>query len=126
LKDGQRIRGTPEQMAEAMAFNHELLSYRQTAEWGMHAIQGSFGRLQMPLNCNNNSSRGDLIEICLRLHNLRTIKVGINQIRTVYMKHWQQTDEDIELWIGFETMLFSEQRKNDRVAHFHIALEYEA
>lgn len=37
--------GTADQIAEATAFNRELLSYRQTAEWGMRAIQGSFGRL---------------------------------------------------------------------------------
>ena len=68
-----------------MAFNRELLSYRQTAEWSMWSIQGSFGRLRMPLDCNDDVAHGDLIEICLQLHNLRTIKVGINQIHTVYM-----------------------------------------
>jgi hypothetical protein len=52
-------------MDEAMAFNHELLSYRQTAEWGMRAIQGSFGRLRLPLDCDDDDSRGDLLEICL-------------------------------------------------------------
>jgi hypothetical protein len=41
------------------------------------------------------------------------------------MKHWQETDEDIELWTRFEEMLLSEQRKKDRVARFHVVLEYE-
>ena len=125
MKDGQWVRGTTEQIEEAMAFNWELLSYRQTAEWGMRAIQGSFGRLRIPLDCNDNAGRGDLIEICLRLHNLHTIKVGINQIRTVYMQYWQETAEDMEIWTGFEEMLFSEQQKRDRVARFHVNFEYE-
>ena len=65
LKDWQQVRGTPGQMEEAMAFNWELLSYWQTAEWSMWSIQGSFGRLWMPLSCNDDVTCGDLIEICL-------------------------------------------------------------
>jgi hypothetical protein len=125
LKQGQRVTGTIEEIQEKMAYNRELLSYRQTAEWGMRAIQGAFGRLRMPLEVTNKDARGDLIEICIRLHNLRTIKVGINQIRTVYMKHWQETEDDIQVWKDFENMLFSEQRKKDRVARFHVVLDYE-
>ncbi|KIJ10703.1 hypothetical protein PAXINDRAFT_157540 [Paxillus involutus ATCC 200175] len=52
------------------------------------------------------------------------IKVGINQICMVYMKHWQETDKDIKLWTRFEEMLSSKQRKKDRVACFHVVLEY--
>jgi len=47
----------------------------------------------------------------------------MNQIRTVYMPLWQQdTNEDV--WKNFENMLFSDQRKNDRVAQFHTYAEY--
>ncbi|KAG2342379.1 hypothetical protein BDR05DRAFT_976528 [Suillus weaverae] len=99
---------------EHMVFNHELLSYRQTAEWGMCGLQGAFRRLHVPLEIGNKDSRGDLIEICVRLHNLHAIQVCINQIRTVYLKH-----------CDFENMLFSEQRQKDRVARFHVTLEYE-
>ena len=91
----------------------------------MRAIQGSIGRLRIPLSCNDSNARGDLLEICLRLHNLRTTKVGINQIHTVYFKQWQETDDNIEVWTGFESMLFSQQWEKDRVARFHIVLEYE-
>ncbi|KAF9228946.1 hypothetical protein BS17DRAFT_792928 [Gyrodon lividus] len=76
LKAGQQVGGTPDQIVEVMAFNQELLSYRQTAEW-------------------------------------------------VYFKHWQQTDDVIEVWTGFESMLFSQQREKDCVACFHIVMEYE-
>ncbi|CAA7268352.1 unnamed protein product [Cyclocybe aegerita] len=34
LKAGQAVRGTPDEIAERMAYDRELLSYRQTAEWG--------------------------------------------------------------------------------------------
>ncbi|KAJ8579917.1 hypothetical protein M405DRAFT_869856 [Rhizopogon salebrosus TDB-379] len=125
LKHGQVLHGSAAEIEEHMAFNRELLSYRQTAEWGMRGIQGAFGRLRVPLDINNQDARSDLIEICLRLHNLHTIRVGINQIRTVYMKHWQATEDDIEVWRDFENMLFSEQRKKDRVSRFHVTLEYQ-
>lgn len=64
----------------------------------MRGIQGAFGRLCIPLGVMDKDARGDLIEICVRLHNLCVIKVGINQIRTVYMKHWQETEDDIQVW----------------------------
>ncbi|KDR70605.1 hypothetical protein GALMADRAFT_50277, partial [Galerina marginata CBS 339.88] len=85
VKAGQRVRGTDEEIAEAMAFDRELLSYRQTAEWGNRQLQGTFGRLRIPLDINNSHQRGDLLEICFRLANLRTRWIGINQITTVYM-----------------------------------------
>ncbi|KZV61810.1 hypothetical protein PENSPDRAFT_592328, partial [Peniophora sp. CONT] len=69
-----------------------LLSYRQTAEWGMCALQGSFGRLRVPLEIENSERRGDLLETCLRLHNVRTAVVGISQIRNVYEPIWRAHD----------------------------------
>lgn len=125
LKHGQVLRGSAAEIEEHMVFNRQLLSYRQTAEWGMRAIQGAFGRLRIPLDITNQEARSDLIEICLRLHNLRAVRVGINQIRTVYMKHWQATEDDLDVWRDFESMLFSEQRKKDRVSRFHVILEYQ-
>lgn len=91
----------------------------------MRGLQGAFGRLRVPLEIANKDSRGDLIEICVRLHNLRAIRVGINQIRTVYLKQWQDMVDDIAVWQDFENMLFSEQRQKDRVTRFHVMLEYE-
>lgn len=124
LKQGQRLQGSVAEIDERMAFNRELLSYRQTAEWGMRGLQGAFGRLRVPLEIANKEARGDLIEICVRLHNLRAIRVGINQIRTVYLKCWQDTDDDTAVWQDFENMLFSEQREKDRVSRFHVTLQY--
>lgn len=120
IKAGQRIPGTPSEVAEKLAFNRELLSYRQTAEWGMRALQGSFGRLRVPLEINQPQKRANLLEVCVRLHNLRAQRVGINQICTVYMKEWRATDELDDLWRNFENILFSEQRARDRVSQYHV------
>ncbi|KAG2337597.1 hypothetical protein BDR05DRAFT_978457 [Suillus weaverae] len=125
LKQGQTLRGTAADIEECMAFNHELFSYRQTAEWGMRGLQGAFGHLRVPLGTSDKEVRGDLIETCVHLHNLRAKRVGINQICTVYMNHWQATDEDIEIWHDFENMLFLEQRQKDWVTRFHVILEYQ-
>ncbi|CAA7270632.1 unnamed protein product [Cyclocybe aegerita] len=124
LKAGQAVRGTPDEIAERMAYDRELLSDQQTAEWGNRGLQGAFGRLRVPLPIDNAERQGNLLEICNRLNNLRTRRVGINQIRTVYMRYWQDTAEDIDIWQNFENMLFSDQRKNDRVACFHTYAEY--
>lgn len=125
IKAGQRITGDAQEVQEKLAFNRELLSYRQTAEWGMRTLQGSFGRLRIPLEVNHTEKRGDLLETCVRLHNLRANKVEINQIRTVYMKAWRETDELDELWTNFGNMLFSEQRRRDRVSNYHVYASYE-
>ena len=79
----------------------------------------------MPLNIDHDERRGNLIEICLQLHNVRTVKIGINQIHTVYVPNWQQTKEDQEVWTGFANMLFSDQIKKDHISRFHITLEYQ-
>jgi DDE superfamily endonuclease len=125
IKAGQQIRGNLEEVEQRLLFDRELLSYRQTAEWGMRSIQGSFGRLRIPLEINHTERRGNLLEICVRLHNLRTRKVGINQIRNVYMKQWMYNAEQEDVWKNFENMLFSDQRAKDRVSNYHTYASWE-
>ena len=43
LKQGDRLPSNPLRRMERLAFDRQLLSYRQTAEWGMRALQGAFG-----------------------------------------------------------------------------------
>ncbi|KAI0048880.1 hypothetical protein FA95DRAFT_1539072 [Auriscalpium vulgare] len=117
LKAGQHLPDDPQERAELMRFDKQLVSFRQTAEWGMRALQGSFGRLRVPMDIEDDEGRANLIEVCVRLNNLRAICVGINQIRNVYMPIWRQADDD--LWFGFENMLFADIRRRDRVARFH-------
>ncbi|KAF7375533.1 hypothetical protein MSAN_00441500 [Mycena sanguinolenta] len=119
IKTGQTLRGTASEIQEKLAFDRQLLSYRQTAEWGMRGLQGAFGRLRLPLEIDNAERRANLLETCIRLHNFRARRVGHNQIREVYMPLWRQTTEDEQVWDGFEKMLFSDQRRKDRVARFH-------
>jgi len=88
----------------------------------MRGLQGSFGRLRIPLGIEDMEKRGDLIESCFRLHNLRTRLVGINHIKNVYVPVWREGGERI--WDGFENILFSDQRKHDRVRTFHVQEEW--
>jgi hypothetical protein len=119
MKDGTRLPVDEEERNHLLQYDRQLLSYRQTAEWGMRAMQGSFGRLRVSLSINHDDLRGDLLETVSRLFNLRARTVGHNQIRTVYMPIWRE-DEQEELWMSFEGMLFFEQRRNDRVGRFHL------
>ena len=103
--------------------SRSILLYRQTAEWGMRELQGSFGRLRIPLGIEDMEKRADLIETCFRLHNLRARSVGINHIRNVYVPIWREGTGN-RVWEGFEGILFSDQRKHDRVSTFHIQEEW--
>jgi hypothetical protein len=125
LKAGQHIQGTADEIESRLQFDRQLLSYRQTAEWGNRALQGSFGRLRIPLEITHTERRGNLLETCVRAYCLRARRVGLNQIRSVYMPQWQEHAEDMEVWEDFETMVFSDQRRKDRVSRFHTVANYE-
>jgi hypothetical protein len=107
MKDGARLPVDHAERENVMRYDRQLLSFRQTAEWGMRTMQGSFGRLRVPLAINDSDLRGDILESTSRLFNLRARTVGHNQIRTVYMPIWKGGEQE-ELWATFESMLFSE------------------
>lgn len=119
LKSGQHLPADP---SDVLEFNRQLLSYRQTAEWGMRVLQGSFGRLRLPLNIADDRRRARFLETVVRASNLRTLRVGINQIRSVYMPTWQAS-EDERLWSDLGNMVFGVVRRNDRVARFHLVAQ---
>ena len=123
LKAGQPLPTNLAQRRRLLDLSRSVLSYRQTAEWGMRELQGSFGRLRIPLGIEDMEKRADLIETCFRLHNLRARVVGINHIKNVYVPIWCEGTSD-RVWEGFEGILFSDQRKHDRVATFHIQEEW--
>jgi len=115
-KSGDRIRiMDPDELRERNAFLRQLVSYRQSVEWGMREIQGSFGRLRIPLDANDPTGRSNLLELCARLHNVRVRRVGIGQIRNVYVPTWRETEME-GLWENFERMLVADIRSGDRVA----------
>ncbi|KAG6954606.1 hypothetical protein JG688_00012261 [Phytophthora aleatoria] len=59
-------------------------SARQAAECGMRTLQGAFTRVKMPLPADDHKYRLDILTASMHLHQLRTRRVGINQIRAVY------------------------------------------
>ena len=59
-------------------------SCRQMAEWGNNNLQSSFPRLKQRLRYEETGFRKLIIHVIVLLSNLRSRKVGINQIRNVY------------------------------------------
>lgn len=123
IKSGARLPRDSRERDAFLRFNSQLTSFRQTAEWGNRSLQGSFGRLRMPLPIGNIAARGDLLEVCFRLYNLRAREVGLNQICEVYMPIWQAGDQEL-IWNHFEDVFFGDQRKLDRVSKFHLSVEF--
>jgi hypothetical protein len=78
----------------------------------------------VPLEVNYAECWGDLLETCVHGYCLWSCRVGLNQIRTVYMPHWQYNAGELEAWKNFKNMLFTDQRRNDHVAQFHIHAVY--
>ena len=62
-----------------------------------------------------------MIEVCIRLTNIRARLVGVSQIRNVFVPIWRDSDE-ANIWDNFEKMLFDDIERADRVSRFHIQL----
>jgi hypothetical protein len=64
-------------------------SLRQSSEWGMRALQGSFPRCNkhLPGNCK---TRRRVLESIVLIHNFRTDLVGSNQISTVFEPEYER------------------------------------
>ncbi|KAG8686750.1 hypothetical protein FRC11_008428 [Ceratobasidium sp. 423] len=88
LKKNAVIPGDNREKEKKRRESREVTVARQAVEWGMRALQGCFSRLYMPLDTHNAEGRARLLQTCMRLHNLRTERVEINQIRSVYMPIW--------------------------------------
>jgi hypothetical protein len=121
LKSGDRVPADVEEREQSMRYNRQLLSYRQTAEWGMRTMQGSFGRLRVPLKISDTTDRQELLELCVRLFNVRANCVGISEIRSVYEPIWKAS-EDEQLWNDLGNMIFGEIRRRDRVSRYHLVV----
>ncbi|KAF8602993.1 hypothetical protein BDV93DRAFT_580586 [Ceratobasidium sp. AG-I] len=121
LKQGAKLRGlTRAQKLERLERSNDVTSARQAAEWGMRAIQGAFARLRVPLDANDAVCRARLLEVCFRLHNVRTRMVGINQIQTVYMPAW--TGGQPDFFERLNAMLFPPTRQINRARTYHLEL----
>ncbi|KAM5540746.1 hypothetical protein V8D89_005579 [Ganoderma adspersum] len=118
LKGGQRLPSNSLDHAALLVHDCELLSYHQTVEWGMRQLRSSYGRLRLSIDVNDPDGCGDLLETCIRSMNLRVERVGISEIRTVYMRCWQEAEDD-NIWNDFENVLFGDLCRRNRVSHFH-------
>lgn len=123
LKSTDVLPSDPRERRRMADVSRQLLSCRQSVEWGMRDIQGSFGRLRVPLPINKAPLRLEILTIVVRMHQLRVRRVGISEIRNVYVPIWREGDDLLELWFNWERMLFSDIRKRDRVARFHHVTE---
>ena len=57
----------------------------QRAEWGMRAFQSSFPRVKDHISFEYRGQRKLMMKLLILLYNLRTKRVGINQILNVYL-----------------------------------------
>jgi hypothetical protein len=63
----------------------EATSARQTAEWGMLALQASFPRLKDRFVYEERGERRIVLKMMVLLYNMWARMVGINQILNTYM-----------------------------------------
>jgi hypothetical protein len=71
--------------------NKEATSLRQSAEWGMRAIQSAFPRMLDDFRYEEMGSRRLILSVMVMLYNFRSDRVGLNQIRTVYVPEWNNS-----------------------------------
>jgi hypothetical protein len=119
LKAGQYVSEDPEEQTLQMGLNEQLLSYRQTAEWGMRTVQGSFGRLRKPLKINDATYRTELLELVCRLTNIRALCVGISQIQRVYDPLWRDSADD-RFWKDVEEEISGTVRRRSHIDRFRV------
>ena len=66
---------------------------RQSAEWGMRCLQGSFPRLKERFIYEERCERALMLRLVVLIYNYSVNTVGINQIRNVYMP-WLEEDSN--------------------------------
>lgn len=64
-------------------------SLRQSSEWGMRALQGTFPRLKTRMT-SNQTKRKLILKSIVLIHNFRTEIVGLNQICTVFNPEYEK------------------------------------
>jgi hypothetical protein len=65
--------------------NKQATSLRQSAEWGMRALQSSFPRLKDRFVFEKFGERRLILKMMVLIYNLRARRVGINQIRNTFL-----------------------------------------
>ena len=115
-KKGDRLPTSPRSYARLKLFNKQLVAACQAAEWGMRSLQGSFGRLKLPLPAADHQFRSQVIELAVRLHQVRCRSVQINQTHTVY----QSVESEWDLLSrSFHNSLFSSIQRRCRISRYY-------
>ena len=78
-----------EEVMQDLAKKREATSMRQSAEWGMRAIQASFPRLKDRFTYEEYGERRIILTCMFLLYNCRVRLVGINQIGSIYLPYLQ-------------------------------------
>jgi hypothetical protein len=88
----------PDMTLDEIEVARNATSMHQSSEWGMRAFQASFPRIKDCITIEYRGQRKLMMKLMVHLYNLRTRKVGINQILNVYMP---ALDEDVnQLYIN--------------------------
>ena len=69
----------------ATEFESCLCSARQAVEWGMRGYKSTFRRFMKGLEIRDHRYRKQILEVSCMVYNLRTKRIGRNQISTVYL-----------------------------------------
>jgi hypothetical protein len=89
---------SPDMTLDDIEVARDATSMRQSSEWGMRAFQSSFPRIKDRITIEYRGQRKLMMKLMIHLYNLRTRKVGINEILNVYMP---ALDEDVnQLYIN--------------------------
>jgi hypothetical protein len=72
-----------------------VTSLRQSAEWGMRAVQGSFPRLKDRLLFSENMADHKVfLHLILMLLNFRTRKLGLNQLASTFYRTFDEVGDN--------------------------------
>ena len=72
------------EMPEELRIAVQATALRQSAEWGMRAIQGAFPRMKDKIKYEEVGERRVTLQLLPLLYNIRLELVGLNQLRNVY------------------------------------------
>jgi hypothetical protein len=115
-KKGDWLPQSPTEFAWLKVFNDQLVSAWQAAEWGMRSMQGSFSRLKLPMPADNHAFQAEVLELAVRIHQIRCRLVGINQTQTVYQS---VKDKFQILSCSFHQMLFPDIQKSCHISRYY-------
>ena len=89
LSSKARRRLSPILRKVILELHNKYVSLRQSSEWGIRGLQGTFSRLKARLT-SDSKKRHTVIYSIILLSNFRIEYAGLNQIATVFNVHYEQ------------------------------------